>query len=290
MTPEDFIAYLRHEKRASTNTIAAYQSDLSQFSKFCKDRFELITISQAQVHMVREWLAELKSEGMDNRTINRKKSSLNSFYKYNQLVDAFSTNPAAALTSMKARIRTAQFVSESDMKRHEASPANDFIRLRNYLIVEFLYQTGLRRAEVLSLTWSHFDLGRQTVKFTGKGNKQRIVPLTPGLVELIQVYYQLKETLFPDNNSFIVSRSGNPLSATSLYTIVVQELESITSLGKRSPHILRHTFATHLLNNGAPLIAIKELLGHSSLAATQIYAHNSIAQLKKIHQQAHPKG
>lgn len=290
MTPEDFIAYLQLEKRASRNTITAYQSDLSQFSKFCKDRFELMLISQAQVHMVREWLAELKSAGMDNRTINRKKSSLNAFYKYNQLVDASATNPAAALTSMKVKMRTAQFVSESDMKRHEAAPANHFIQLRNYLIVEFLYQTGLRRAELLSLTWSHFDLARQTVKFTGKGNKQRIVPLTPGLTELIQVYYQLKETLFPGNNSFIVSRSGNPLSATSLYNIVVRELEAITSLGKRSPHVLRHTFATHLLNNGAPLIAIKELLGHSSLAATQIYAHNSIAQLKKIHQQAHPKG
>jgi integrase/recombinase XerC len=290
MTPEDFIAYLRHEKRASHNTLTAYQSDLLQFSKFCKDRFDLLSVKQAQEHMVREWLAKLKSSGFSNRSINRKKSSLSAFFKYTQLVDASASNPAAALSSLKIRMRTAQFVPESDMKRHDAAPEDQFILLRNYLVVEFLYQTGMRRAEILSLTRSHFDLGRQTVKFTGKGNKERIIPLAPGLTQLIERYYQLKEKLFPGSTGFIVSRSGKPLSATSLHNIVVRELGALTTLEKRSPHVLRHTFATHLLNNGAPLIAVKELLGHSSLAATQVYTHNSIAQLKKIHQQAHPKG
>jgi integrase/recombinase XerC len=290
MTPDDFITYLRHERRASENTITAYSTDLLQFANFCAGHFELANISNAQTIMVREWLAQLKSEGTDNRSINRKLSSLRSFYKYCQRLDASVSNPAAGATALKTRKRTALFVPESDMMRHALTTRDDFIALRNLLIVELLYQTGMRRAELRSLSPEKFDFNRLSVKITGKGNKQRLIPLTPSIAELVRFYLKEKEARFPGNPYLLVSKSGKPISFTTIHNTVSQELGVITTLDKRSPHVLRHTFATHLLNNGAPLIAVKELLGHTSLAATQVYTHNSIAQLKKIHQQAHPKG
>ncbi len=290
MATEDFIAYLEYEKRASENTTTSYKTDINQFSAFCAEHFELADISLATTIMVREWLAYLKSEGTDNRSINRKLSALRSFYKYCQRLDSTSPNPTVSISALKTRKRTAQFVPESDMVRHTAAPQDDFITLRNILIVELLYQTGMRRAELRSLTAENFDFNRLTVKITGKGNKQRLIPLTHSIIDLVSKYLALKEARFPGNPDFLLSRTGKPISITSIHNIVYQELGTITTLDKRSPHILRHTFATHLLNNGAPLIAVKELLGHSSLAATQVYTHNSIAQLKKIHQQAHPKG
>ncbi|MCE1200685.1 MAG: tyrosine-type recombinase/integrase [Bacteroidia bacterium] len=290
MTPEDFITYLRHEKRASENTITAYSTDLLQFSAFCAGRFDLANISNAQTIMVREWLAQLKSDGTDNRSINRKLSSLRSFYKYCQRLDASVSNPATGVSALKTKKRTALFVPESDMAKHSLATPDDFIALRNLLIVELLYQTGMRRAELRSLSPEKFDFNRLSVKITGKGNKQRLVPLTPSIAELVSFYIKEKEARFPGNPYFLVSKAGKPISFTTIHNTVSQELGGITTLDKRSPHVLRHTFATHLLNNGAPLMAVKELLGHTSLAATQVYTHNSIAQLKKIHQQAHPKG
>ncbi|MBK9290795.1 MAG: tyrosine-type recombinase/integrase [Bacteroidetes bacterium] len=290
MTPDSFLAYLKYERRASDHTITAYQTDLAQFQDFCANQFEIFDITLVQPFMIREWMASLKSSGLENRSINRKKSSVSAFYKYCQQCDASLQNPARLLKSLKTSTRTASFVPEGDMKRHRAPETSDFEPLRNHLIIEFLYQTGLRRAELLSLTQSNFDLSRQMIKFTGKGNKQRIVPLPPDLINRISNYIQLKEKLFPGVAHFLVSARGKPMPASTLHKIVAEGLGAITTLTKRSPHVLRHTYATHLVNNGAPLIAVKELLGHSSLAATEIYVHNSIAQLKKIHQQAHPKG
>lgn len=290
MTLDRFLSYLKYEKRYSEKTITAYHCDIQQFADFCKNRFELIELVFAQPHMIREWLAELKIDGMNNRSINRKKSAVQSFYKFCQQIDSSISNPLKAIPSLKVRTKTAQFVPESDMNNHQLSSESDFVALRNYLVVEFLYQTGLRKAELLSLNWNHFDFSRKVVKFVGKGNKERIVPLTSGLIDVINTYRTLQQKMFPSCQHFMVSRKGRPMSPAGLHTIVDLELGSITSLHKKSPHVLRHTFATHLLNNGAPLIAIKELLGHSSLAATQLYTHNSIAELKKIHQKAHPKG
>ncbi|HMM11371.1 MAG TPA: tyrosine-type recombinase/integrase [Bacteroidales bacterium] len=290
MTTEHFLAYLQYEKRASGNTVKSYKADLEQFTSFCKSRFELDEISSAQTVMIREWLAELKSEGLDNRSINRKRSSLRAYYKYLQVHEALPTNPASSIPALKTKKRNALFVPEHDMARHNNLNSDDFISIRNHLIVEMLYQTGLRRAELRSLRTEDIDFNRLTVKITGKGNKQRLVPLTQNLADLIDHYFKIKDSRFPGNPFFMVTAAGKPISITSLHNAVKNELSLITTLEKRSPHVLRHTFATHLLNNGAPLIAVKELLGHNSIAATQIYTHNSIAQLKKIHQQAHPKG
>lgn len=290
MTIEHFVTYLKLEKRASENTITSYKTDLLQFSAFCSNRFELMEITSVQTFMVREWQAELKSQGNENRSINRKLSSLKAFYKFCRLYHPQALNPTIGVASLKVKHSTAVFVPQSDMARHAGGIANNFIALRNFVIVEILYQTGMRRAELQKLQLGHFDFQRQVIKVTGKGNKQRLIPFTPNLSELLRQYLMLLEARFPGNPNLLVSNSGKPLSISALHKIVNQELSTITTLQKRSPHVLRHTYATHLLNNGAPLIAVKELLGHSSLAATQVYTHNSISQLKKIHQHAHPKG
>lgn len=291
MTVDDFLTYLRTERRASAHTTKAYRSDLQQFVDFLSKNYELDHPQQASQLMVREWMAQQIETGVQSRSINRKLSALRSFYLYLLRHNDIKFNPVSRIKAMRTRVRIAEFVPESDIKKiRPLDDSPDFYALRDSLVMELLYQTGIRQAELIHIMEKDVDLHSLTIKVTGKRNKQRIIPFHGSLKSLILLYKKSKSEVFGETDHLIVSTNGKKISPSSVYNIVNQELKKITTLRKTSPHVLRHTFATHLLNNGAPLVAVKELLGHSSLASTQVYTHNTIDQLKKIHQQAHPKG
>lgn len=291
MTVDDFITYIRTERRASEHTVKAYRSDLQFFTEFLTENYELGQPEQATAAMVRDWMSHQRESGVQSRSINRRLSTLRSYYLYLIKNNTIKTNPLSRLKVLKTRKRITEFVPETDISNLLQTEATDsFSELRDRLIIEILYQTGIRRTELLQLKEKDIDLHSLTIKVTGKRNKQRLIPFQESLKTLIMQYRSVKAKAFGETGNLVVSAKGENLSPTTLYTIVNRELRKVTTLRKTSPHVLRHTFATHLLNNGAPLLAVKELLGHSSLASTQVYTHNTIDQLKKIHQQAHPKG
>lgn len=291
MAITSFIIYLKSEKRYSKHTVKAYQIDLEQFAQFTAEQYNLDSISEATTPMIRDWTASLKAGRFDHTSINRKLSSLRSYFMFLQKNKQIETNPVDKIRSLKVKKRVSVFVPFADMENYsEIENETSFASMRNKLIIEILYQSGIRLSELIKLKDADIDLQTLTFKVTGKRNKQRILPFHPQMKSLILEYKSEKNKLFPITEFLIVSNKGKKSYSKMIYTIVNSELKKITTLSKTSPHVLRHTFATHLLNNGAALLAVKELLGHTSLASTQVYTHNSIAQLKKIHQQAHPKG
>jgi integrase/recombinase XerC len=286
---EDFKNYLLTEKRVSEHTITAYINDLNQFLNFTS----ITTISELKEvnhQLIRSWIVELIESNIDKRSVNRKLSTLRSFYKWAQKQSLVENNPMLKVQGPKQEKRLPSFAKQSEMsiEKTEAMFGQDFDGIRDHLIVEMFYQTGIRLSELIELKQK--DVSLRNIKVLGKRNKERIIPITDGLNVLIQKYLAFKSQMGLDSIYFYVLQNGNKLYPKLVYRKINYYLGSVTSLDKKSPHVLRHTFATHMLNNGAGLETLKDLLGHANLSATQVYTHNSFAQLNNIYSQAHPRG
>jgi integrase/recombinase XerC len=290
---EQFLQHLTHEKRLSPHTLTAYRNDLAQFAEFLEKTYNLKDLDKADFRMIRGWAVSMVEAELHHRSVNRKLATLRSFYGYLLRCKVVAVNPMLRVSALKTDKPLPQFVEEKSLQLmfDELTFADDFEGMRDKLVMELLYGTGMRLAELLSLRDSDLNMYDQTLKVLGKRNKERVIPIYKGLADLIKNYQSIKRENFPtvDTNVLILTNKGEPAYAVLIQRIVKKYLSAVTSLQKRSPHILRHTFATHLLNNGADLNSIKDLLGHSSLAATQVYTHNTIEKLKKIYKQAHPK-
>ncbi len=291
MTVTNFINFLLYEKRYSKHTIIAYQNDLEVFSSFLENTFELNRLEEADSAMIRSWMVSLVEEGHSSRTINRKISSLKSFYKHLTKEAIIDQNPARDILLLKNAKRLPNYFDKEGLEDYlnEENEASDFPATRDRLVIDLLYATGMRRGELLDLKTTDIDEANGLIKVRGKRNKERQIPLSERMVKRIKNYIDIKEQAFNNSeDSFIVSNKGKKAYPRLIYNIVQNELQHITK-AKKSPHILRHSFATHMLNNGADLNSIKELLGHANLSATQVYTHNTIEQLKSIYSQAHPR-
>ena len=290
---QHFLDYLKFEKRYSRHTITSYQNDLVAFFDFLQMQFGELALVDIKPTFVRSWLAGLKENGMEGKSINRKISALKSFFKHQLRQQNIKVSPMATIISPKVSKRLPQFVDKADMDTlfdHVEFPNNWEGRTQR-LLIQLFYNTGIRQAELVGLKESQVDRHNNSIKVLGKGNKERIIPVSNKLMDVLQGYISGKRTeleLF-EAELLLVNAGGKKLYPRYVYNTVKKYLSLVTTIDKKSPHVLRHTFATHLMNNGADLNAVKELLGHSSLAATQIYTHNTIDKLKDIHKKAHPK-
>ena len=289
---ERFIRYIKTEKRYSNLTGSAYKRDLEQFGAYLINIYELHDITKATTQMVRSYIVELKEKGEENRSINRKMSSLRSFYKFCLREEAIDISPMQGVKSLKQPKELAKFVPEHDMEKVRFEGDGSFNVVRNELLFEMLYQTGMRQAELRGLKDNDVDEMAMQIKVLGKRNKERIIPISRPLLEMITNYKKVRDEQFPgrENVNLLVNDRGETMSPYFVYHTVHRILEGVTTLEQKSPHVLRHTFATHMLNEGADIRAIQKILGHSSLSSTQIYTHNTIEQLKEIYQTAHPLG
>jgi integrase/recombinase XerC len=290
---QSFIDYLRFEKRYSQHTIISYKNDLEQFFSYLSVQYPDTDIHAIGPTFIRSWLASMKAGKMTARSINRKISSLKSFFKYHIRTGKISTSPMWSVITPKVSRRLPEFVKEADMKEmfNYLPFPDDWKGRTDRLLLMLFYQTGMRLSEQVNLKESQVDFSKQVIKVLGKGNKERVVPVSPVLIVELKEYQQAKrkEIEKPDQMYLFVLGNGKKLYHKYVYLMVKKYLSEVTTLNKKSPHILRHTFATHLSNNGADLNAVKELLGHSSLASTQVYTHNNIEKLKEAHKKAHPK-
>jgi integrase/recombinase XerC len=290
---QQFLEHLKYQKRYSQHTIISYENDLSAFSTFMLKEFPDTEIDKIKTTFIRTWLAEMKEDDLASRSLNRKISALRSFFKYLLKNDVVKVNPVTAIISPKMPKRLPQFVEEKDTHNlfSEVVFSEGFKGLTEKLILEILYNTGMRKAELISLKEHQMDMSNSQIKVLGKGNKERIIPVSKILMIDIKLYIAEKRRLIGrgEENFLFVTDKGKPLDPKQVYNIAKKYLTKVTTIDKKSPHILRHSFATHLMNNGADLNAVKELLGHSSLAATQIYTHNTIEKLKDVYKKAHPK-
>lgn len=293
-TIQSFLNHIKFEKRYSVNTLRAYGDDLTVFFQFIKAQFDIDQPSQITTTMIRSWLAALTLQKVQPRSINRKISSLKSFFKHCLVQGEVSKNPAKTLQVLKTRKRLPSYVEQDQMQQlleKNVFPAN-YEGSFEYLVVSLLYFTGMRVSELVSLKESNIDTKRLQLKVLGKGNKERIIPMHPTLAVQVDEYLKARNQEFKEIvfTQLLYTPKGRAVSTRQVYDIVKKHLSTVTTAEKKSPHVLRHSFATHLTGNGAELNAVKELLGHSSLAATQIYTHNSIERLRDIHKKAHPKG
>lgn len=292
-----FENYLLYHKRVSIHTLTAYKNDLAQFSDFLAHVYHINTLQEAETVHLRDWIIRLIQQGLTNTSVKRKAACLKSYYRFLLKNNQIKINPAAPLKTPKLPKRLPAFISESEMHTlSENAPFDEstFEGVRNFLIIELLYGTGMRLSELINITTRDVSIHESTIKIIGKGNKQRVVPLHTGLKEWINKYNHLRSISFNENTSHNSDYWLLTLKGQKLYPVLVQRmvkdyLSMAASVEKKSPHVLRHTFATHMLNCGAGLAEIKDILGHSSLAATQIYTHNSIEKLKSIFKKAHPK-
>ena len=289
---DSFLNYLRFEKRFSAHTVISYQNDLSQFDLFLKKNFEEASQS-ASYPMVRSWIVELVEKKLDPLSVNRKIASLRSYYKFLLRQEIISKDPMMKIKVLKTKKKLPHFVKEPDMVTMLDQQLFDDTHegWRDRLILELLYGTGMRLSELINLKENQINLHDHTVKVLGKRNKERVIPFSDSIVSIINGYRKArnKQVEVHDHGCFIVSDTGGKCYPMLVNRIVKKHLGKYTSVEKTSPHVLRHTYATHLLNKGAEINAVKDLLGHSSLAATQVYTHNSMEKLKKVFDQAHPK-
>lgn len=290
---DSFLNYIQHEKRYSKNTLISYQSDLLQFNFFLDQTYQVPTPEKADYNLIRAWIVSLSDSGINPKSINRKIATLKSYYKFLIKKEYIQTNPVVRIKPLKVAKQTPDFIEEDKLMQllDGVDFGKDFFGLRNKLILEFLYATGTRLDELLQLQMHHIDFYNLTVKVVGKRKRERIIPIQSNLANLIKEYQERKLVYFDlvENEYLILTDDGKQSYPAFIYLIVKKYLSLITSQDKKSPHTLRHSFATHLLNKGADLNAIKDLLGHSSLSATQVYTHNSLDKLKAIFNQAHPK-
>ncbi len=292
MIRDSFYLYIQLEKRFSAHTVAAYKSDLTQFGDFISNTYGIISYGEVTFDMIRSWLASLIDSGLASRTVNRKLSSLKAYFRYLLKEELIAVNPVSKATSLSIPSRLPVYASVSEMETmlHLSEKENSFGLKRDLLIIEILYSTGIRLAELIGLKINDLDRSALTIKVTGKRNKQRIIPVSEELIVLIDEYLKSRsEIARPGVSEIIVTDQGKKAYPVFIYRKVKHYLSLAGVRGVKSPHVLRHTFATHMLNEGADLNAIKELLGHSSLAATQVYTHNSIEKLKSIYKLAHPR-
>lgn len=287
-----FFTYLEHEKRYSIHTIEAYKRDLGQFKEYLALQYEISSEKKVTQPIIRSWILSLMEAGVTSKSVNRKISTLRSYFKYLLKQGAITANPAADITSPKIGKQLPQFLKEEEMENllEQMEFSLDFEGTRDKLILELFYQTGIRTSELIGLMESDINRQLHQLKVLGKRNKERIIPISNILMELISDYLVKKRQYFDSEIPYlIVLDSGKKPYRKFVYNKVKYYLTQVSSLKKRSPHVLRHTFATHMLKNGADLNAIKEILGHASLAATQVYAHNTLEQLKEVHKMAHPR-
>ena len=290
---ETFFKYLQFEKRLSRHTLISYQNDIGQFSKFLQVTYTGTSAENANYGMIRSWIISLVEEGLQSSSVNRKIACLRSFYNFLLRNETITKNPMAKVNVLKSKKRLPTFVKEAEMNNmlDHSEFSGSFEGLRDQLVMEMLYATGMRLSELINLKERNVDFRNTTIKVLGKRNKERVVPFPGKLVSTIEAYKAVrnKEVEMKDHGLLLVTDNGDPCYPMLIYRTVSKYLASTTTVEKKSPHILRHTYATHLLNHGAEINAVKDLLGHSSLAATQVYTHNTIDKLKKAFDLAHPK-
>lgn len=288
-----FIDYLLLEKKYSKLTVNAYNKDIQSFLLFLDEQDALNSITEVNYAQIRTWIINLVESGLTNRSINRKVSALNSFYKFLLKIEEVKVNPLSKHKALKTSKKLQIPFSEKEIETvlDKINLASGFEGLRNKLIIELFYSTGIRRIELINIKLSDVDLENKTIKILGKRNKERLIPLLNSVINSIQKYLEVRKKLelIDDDQYLFLTKKGVKIYETLVYRIINDYFSIASSKLKKSPHILRHSFATHLLNQGAELNAVKELLGHSSLAATQVYTHNSIEQLKKVYAKSHPR-
>ncbi|WP_422355522.1 tyrosine-type recombinase/integrase [Roseivirga pacifica] len=284
-----FLKYIAYEKRYSQHTVQSYENDLKQFQAFTSEKFSTTSLEEVTQLMIRSWVLSLMDSGMNPRSVNRKLATLRSFYKFLIKREAISKNPTDKVKALKTQKELPGFADENEFSIWLDNV--EFDNPQDQIIIELLYGTGIRLSELLQLKLSDFAQGDCSIKVLGKRNKERIIPLSRPLATLIKSYIHDKSHgQFSNPNGYlIVNKNGGQAYPMLVYRVVKKYLNQVPSLDKKSPHALRHSFATHLLNKGADLNAVKDLLGHSSLAATQVYTHNSLERLKSAFDQAHPK-
>ncbi len=286
-----FIDYLHYEKGYSKNTLLAYEKDVISFRDFLTivdDKIELIEVSYSQI---RQWIVALVNEGIANRSINRKISALKSFYKFLEKTGDIETNPLQGHRLLKIKNKTITPFSKNELEKLADffSDNKTYEDVRDYCLIELLYTTGMRRGELIGLNCTDINVDSKTVKVLGKRNKERYIPLLESTIELLQRYILLRAELKSTDTSLFLTLKGKPLYDSLVYKIVTKYLKLFSTKEKKSPHILRHAFATHLLDEGADLNVVKELLGHASLASTQVYTKVSLSHLKEAYRKAHPR-
>ena len=288
MLQNKFITYLSSEKRFSEHTVKSYTTDLKQFTDFLCDEFQIIDkIDEIRFQIIRTWIASLLEKGISPRSVNRKISTLKSYFKFLIREGVILENPMIKLVAPKSKKRLPVFIEEEQIASllNEVQFEDGFTGERNKLIIELFYVTGIRLSELINIKILDVNFQSQVIKVLGKRNKERLIPLSSNVLEELKNFidkYQIDYFLF-------ANKDGKKLYTKLVYRIVNKYIGKISSVNKRSPHILRHTFATHMLNNGADINAIKELLGHANLSATQVYTHNTIEKLKTVYKQAHPR-
>ena len=286
-----FCDYISHQKRYSPHTVTAYKKDLEQFSQFLLSDFQIKSFKKVESTIIRSWIVHLIENDVSARSINRKISTLKSFYKYLLKNDIIDKNPLLKVVTPKTSKRLPVFVGETEISNlfEDVEFENTYEGIRNKLILELFYATGIRLIELVNLKIDSIDFSTSTIKVIGKRNKERIVPFGDQLRNEFNQYLEERQKIESSENHFFLTKNGKKIYPKLVYRTVNYYLSMVTTASKKSPHVLRHTFATHMLNNGADLNSIKEILGHANLSATQVYTHNTIEKLKNIHKQAHPK-
>lgn len=293
MSIKSFSEYLLHEKNYSQHTISAYRNDIKELKEYLKTNYDLDNVDEVDYSLIRQWIVQLVDKGISNRSINRKVSSLNSYYKFLQKTQVIKINPLKKHKALKVGKKINLPFSQNELKEvlDNTIEIIDFETARDSLIVELFYTTGIRRIELINIKLSDLDISNKQLKVIGKRNKERYIPIINSVVQSVKDYLQYRNQLpkIVDQETLFLTKKGLKIYEMLVYRIINKYFSIASSKAKCSPHVLRHSFATHLLNEGADLNAVKELLGHTSLAATQVYTHNSIAELKKVYAKSHPR-
>ena len=289
---DSFLDYVLLEKKYSKHTVTAYKNDLISFRDFLVSEYHQEELLAVHYNQVRSWIVFLVDDKISNRTINRKVSSLKSFYRFLQKTKQLEVNPLAKHRALKVakKVQVPFSSKEINLVINAIDEEHDFTAVRNKLIVELFYSTGIRRAELIHIKEKDINFSDGVIKVLGKRNKERFVPLLQSVIETLRKYLELKKDISKELEFLFITKKGNKIYETLVYRVINSYFSKVSSKVKKSPHILRHSFATHLLNEGADLNSVKELLGHSSLASTQVYTHNSLDEIKKVYNQAHPMG
>ena len=286
-----YLEYINIEKRYSPNTIISYRKDLEDFAKFLLDTESIENLQKADKKMVRNFIIHLNNQKLSKRSINRKISTLKSFYNFLLRISEIKTSPLEGISMLKFYAEKQIPFSEEEMKHLLLILEEAQVELLDKLIIEVLYQTGMRRAELCNLPLENVNFSRNEIMVIGKGNKERIVPISPDLSKVLKIYYlEHRKPTAEAEKYFFVSSKGKKITEKFVYLMVTSYLSQVSLKEKKSPHILRHSFATHVLNGGAEISKVKKIMGHASLASTQVYTNANIEQLKKVFQAAHPRG